>query len=211
MKNQIAALLLVAATITIAGCDSSLESRNAAAYQNASQTSHNYDALQTTLQGAIERLDAIRKTPGTPENFTLVINAVDKQVAEANDALRASRTALINNSNKQIEAMNAQAAKFSDPSMARTLRSEAEALRDAYLKYENESQEINADIDTARKHLNDVRLMMNANASAGGVDNSIDSVKKAVSSLKDAKSDIADARSALEKLEKALPRAPLNS
>jgi chromosome segregation ATPase len=205
MKNQFTSILLALAIVSLTGC-SSMESTSEGALVSAEETSHNYDTLGASLASSIDRLESLRKMPGSAESFLKNLNEIDAAVAKDGEALKSSRQNLLEHGKDHVSRLNKEASMFTDADLAKKVSRDAEALGAQYAAYEKASASVTDSMDVAVKYADDIRRMMDINSAPAGIDNCIGTVRKIEDSLENAKRRIPDAKSALEDLRKQLPK-----
>jgi DNA repair ATPase RecN len=205
MRNSITAILLALAVASLTGCNS-IEHHSEGAVVSAGETSHNYDALNNSLDSSIARLESLRKSPGSAENFIKALDDIDNAVAKTGDALKSSRQNLLEHGQDHVGLLREESGKFTDPDLSKKVAHDAEALNAQYAAYDKASASVTDSIELARKYADDIRRMMDINRSAAGVDNCVGTVRKIEDALDTAKHRIPAAKTALEDLRKQLPK-----
>lgn len=205
MRNSFTALLLALAVASLTGCNS-IQHHSEGAVVSAGETAHNYDALNTSLDSSIARLESLRKTPGSAENFIKTLDEIDSAVAKTGDALKSSRQDLLEHGQDHVRLLQEESAAFTDSDLAKKVTRNAEALSAQYTAYDKASASVTDSIDLARKYADDIRRMMDINRSSAGVDDCIGTVRKIEDALDTAKHRIPAAKAALEDLRTKLPK-----
>lgn len=205
MRNSFTALLLALAVASLTGCNS-IQHHSEGAVVSAGETAHNYDALNTSLDSSIARLESLRKTPGSAEIFIKTLDEIDSAVAKTGDALKSSRQDLLEHGQDHVRLLQEESAAFTDSDLAKKVTRNAEALSAQYAAYDKASASVTDSIDLARKYADDIRRMMDINRSSAGVDDCIGTVRKIEDALDTAKHRIPAAKAALEDLRTKLPK-----
>lgn len=205
MRNSFPAIILALAVAALTGCNS-IEHHSEGAVVSASQTALNYDALNNSLDTSIFRLESLRSTPGSAENFIKTLNDIDDAVAKTGEALKGSRQDLLEHGQDHVALLNEESGKFTDPDLSKKVARDAAALSAQYTAYDKASASVTDSIDLARKYADDIRRMMDINRSSAGVDNCLGTVRKIEDALTTAKRRIPEAKAALEVLRAKLPK-----
>ncbi len=205
MRNQFTAILLALAVVSLTGCNS-MESKSEEALVSAHETSHNYDTLRVSLNQSVHRLEFLRKSPGSAADFLKNLNEIDATVAKNREALKNSRSELLDNAKNHVAQLDKESAKFADADLALKVKRDSEALGSEYAAYEKASASVTDSMYIAGKYADDIRRMIDINSTADGIENCRGTVRKIEDALEEAKSRIPDAKSALENLRSRLPR-----